>query len=42
MPKVKGEFSLNVTGLTDYIKENEEVLLTKSLFGGKTADLKVI
>jgi hypothetical protein len=39
MPKVKGEFSLNVTGLTDYIKENEEVLLTKSLFGGKTADL---
>lgn len=39
MPKVKGEFALNVTGLVDYIKENEEVLLTKSLFGGKTADL---
>lgn len=39
MPKVKGEFSLNVTGLTDYVKENEEVLLTKSLFGGKTIDL---
>lgn len=37
--KVKGEFSLNVSGLTDYVKENEEVLLTKSLFGGKTIDL---
>jgi hypothetical protein len=39
MAKVKGEFALNVTGLVDYIKENEEILLTKSLFGGKTADL---
>jgi hypothetical protein len=39
MPKVKGEFALNVTGLVDYIKENEELLLTKSLFGGKTADI---
>lgn len=39
MEKVKGEFALNVTGLTDYVKENEEILLTKSLFGGKTIDL---
>jgi hypothetical protein len=39
MDKVKGEFALNVTGLVDYIKENEEILLTKALFGGKTADL---
>lgn len=39
MPKVKGEFALNVTGLVDYVKENEELLLTKALFGGKTADL---
>jgi hypothetical protein len=39
MPKVKGEFALNVTGLVDYIKENEEILLTKAVFGGKTADL---
>jgi hypothetical protein len=39
MEKVKGEFALNVTGLTDYVKENEDVLLTKSLFGGKTIDL---
>lgn len=31
--------SLNVSGLVDYIKENEEILLTKSLFTGKTADL---
>ena len=31
--------SLNVSGLVDYIKENEEILLTKSIFGGKTADL---
>lgn len=39
LDKVKGEFSLNVSGLTDYVKENEEILLTKSLFGGKTIDL---
>lgn len=39
MPTVKGEFALNVTGLVDYVKENEEILLTKSVFGGKTADL---
>ncbi len=39
MPKVKGEFALNVTGLVDYVKENEEILLTKALFSGKTADL---
>lgn len=39
MEKVKGEFALNVTGLTDYVKENEDILLTKSLFGGKTIDL---
>lgn len=39
MEKVKGEFALNVTGLTDYVRENEEILLTKSLFGGKTIDL---
>lgn len=39
MPKVKGEFALNVTGLVDYVKENEELLLTKALFSGKTADL---
>lgn len=39
MPKVKGEFALNVTGLVDYVKENEELLLTKSLFGGKTIDI---
>lgn len=39
MEKVKGEFALNVSGLTDYVKENEEILLTKSLFGGKTIDL---
>lgn len=31
--------ALNVSGLVDYIKENEEILLTKSIFGGKTADL---
>lgn len=31
--------ALNVTGLVDYVKENEEILLTKSVFGGKTADL---
>jgi hypothetical protein len=39
MAKVKGEFALNVTGLVDYIKENEDILLTKSLFGGKTIDI---
>ena len=39
MSKVKGEFALNVSGLVDYIKENEEILLTKAVFGGKTADL---
>lgn len=39
MPKVKGEFALNVTGLVDYVKENEEILLTEAVFGGKTADL---
>lgn len=39
MEKVKGEFALNVSGLTDYVKENEDILLTKSLFGGKTIDL---
>jgi hypothetical protein len=39
MEKIKGAFALNVTGLTDYVKENEDILLTKSLFGGKTADL---
>lgn len=35
----KGEFALVVSGLTDYVKENEEILLTKAVFGGKTADL---
>lgn len=39
MPKVKGEFALSVTGLVDYVKENEIPLLTKALFSGKTADL---
>ena len=39
MEKVKGSFALNVSGLTDYVKENEDILLTKSLFGGKTIDL---
>lgn len=39
MPKVKGAFALNVTGLVDYIKENEDLLLTEAVFGGRTADL---
>ena len=33
------KFALVVSGLTDYVRENEEVLLIKSLFSGKTADL---
>lgn len=39
MAEVKDKFALVVTGLTDYVKENEEILLTKAVFGGKTADL---
>lgn len=39
MSKTKGEFALVVSGLTDYVKENAEILLTKSVFAGKTADL---
>lgn len=35
----KEQFALVVSGLTDYVRENEEILLTKSIFGGKTADL---
>lgn len=38
MPKNE-QFALVVSGLTDYVRENEEILLTKSIFGGKTADL---
>lgn len=36
---VKASFALNVAGLVDYVRENEEILLTKSLFSGKTAAL---
>lgn len=38
MPQ-KGAFALVVSGLTDYVNENVDILLTKSMFGGKTADL---
>lgn len=37
--KKKDAFALVVSGLTDYIQENTEVLLAKAVFGGKTADL---
>lgn len=33
------QFALVVSGLTDYVHENDEILLTKSMFSGKTADL---
>lgn len=36
---VKDKFALVVSGLTDYVHENDEILLAKSVFGGKTADL---
>lgn len=39
MLKVKGEFALNVSALADYVKDNDEILLTKAIFSGKTADL---
>jgi hypothetical protein len=39
MAKVKDGFALNVSGLVNYVNENEEILLTKSLFSGKTADI---
>lgn len=39
MPRKEGAFALVVTGLTDYVHENDEILLVKSMFGGKTADL---
>jgi hypothetical protein len=39
METQKGQFALVVTGLTDYVHENSEILLTKSIFSGKTADL---
>lgn len=35
----KEAFALVVSGLTDYVHENDDLLLTKSLFSGKTADL---
>ena len=31
--------ALNVSGLVDYVIENENLLVVKSLFGGKTSDL---
>lgn len=31
--------ALSVSGLTDYVIENEDLLVVKSLFGGKTSDL---
>lgn len=31
--------SLNVAGLTDYVIENEDLLVAKSLFGSRTSDL---
>lgn len=31
--------AFNVTGLTDYVHENDEILLVKSMFGGRTAEL---
>ncbi len=37
--KRNDKFALVVSGLVDYIYENEDILLTKSLFGGRTADL---
>lgn len=37
--RVEDEFALVVSSLTDYVYENDEILLTKSIFGGKTADL---
>lgn len=37
--KVQSKFALVVTGLTDYVHENTELLLTKSLFSGRTAQL---
>lgn len=37
--KVADKFALNVTGLVNYVRENEDILLTKSLFSGKTAEL---
>lgn len=33
------QFALVVSGLTDYVHENDEALLTKSVFGARTADL---
>lgn len=35
----QSKFSLIVSGLTDYIYENQDLLLTKTLFSAKTAEL---
>lgn len=37
--KVQSKFALVVTGLTDYVHENTEILLTKSIFSAKTVQL---
>jgi hypothetical protein len=37
--KKKDGFALVVSGLTDYTVENQDVLLVKAIFSGKTADL---
>lgn len=35
----RDQFALVVSGLSDYTHENEDVLLTRAIFAGKTADL---